>query len=75
MKSLAQNSVISVVNGEIIDGQVAHDPFIFAADINLRYRAKTAHRQPFDDAVRTAHIQGDVMHTAALLPCHLAAVL
>ena len=75
MKSLAQNSVISVVNGQVIDGQVVHDPFVFAADINLRYRAKAAHRQPFDGAVRAAHIQGDVMHTAVLLPCHLAAVL
>ena len=64
-----------MADSEVIDGQVAHDPFVFAADINLRYRTKAAHRQPFDGAVRAAHIQGDVMHTAALLPCHLAAVL
>ncbi len=51
--------------------RLAHDPFVFAADIDLRHRAKAAHHQPFDGAVRTTHIQGDVMYTAALPPVTL----
>ena len=75
MKSLAQDPVISMGDGNIIDGKVAHHTLFFTADIYLRHRTKTAHHDSFNQAVRSTHIEGNIMQAPAFLPYYLATIL
>ena len=51
MKPLAQNGVIGMAHADVINNQITHHAGLFAANVDLRYRAKSAHRQPFDHTV------------------------
>lgn len=68
MKALTQNGVVGLANVDVINDQVAHHSRLFAADIDLRHGAEAAHRQPFNHAVRSAHVESDIVGA----PCPLS---
>lgn len=64
-----------MADGDIVNHQIAHLPWGLAADINLCHRAETAHRKSFDDAVRSPHIEGDIVQAPTALPGYLTSLL
>lgn len=68
MKSLAENGVVGVGNGDVIDNEITHHLRFLTTNENLRDGAKAAHRHAFNHTVRPANIQRHIVQTAALLP-------
>ena len=75
VKPLAQDGVIGLAHADVINDQITHHAGLFAANVDLRYRAKSAHRQPFDDTVRATNVKGNVFGTAFALTDDFAALL
>ena len=62
-------------HADVINQQIAHHAGFLTADVDLRYRAKTAHGQPFDDAVGATYIESDILCPSLAFPYHFAAFL
>ncbi|MGY6036402.1 hypothetical protein ACUY4R_004520 [Kosakonia sp. BK9b] len=75
MIALTQDRVVCFGDGDLVDHQVTHHPFFFAANVNLHHRPIAAHRYAFDDAVRAAHIQRNVVEATAVLANDAATIL
>ncbi|MNT29139.1 hypothetical protein D3C72_1648670 [compost metagenome] len=75
VEALSQNRVVRLRNGNIVDQQITHHSGLFTANIDLRHRPKAAHRQPLDNAIRAAHVQGDIFGAPFPFADHFAAFL
>ena len=75
VETLAQDGVVGLAYADVINQQIAHYARFLAADVDLRHRAKTAHGQPFDNAVRSANVESDVLRAASTFAYHFAAFL
>ncbi len=75
MEALAQNGVVCLAHANVINQQIAHHAGFLAADIDLRYRAKSTHRQAFNHTVRSANVERNVLRAPAAFTDHFAAFL
>ena len=75
VETLAKDGVVGLTHADIINHQIAHHARFLTADVDLRHRAKTAHGQPFDDAVRAANVERNVLRAASAFAYHFAAFL
>ena len=75
VEPLAQDGVVGLTHADVINQQITHHARFLAADVDLRYRAKTAHGQPFDDAVRAANVERNVLRATGTFAYHFATFL
>ena len=73
--ALAENTVVRFGDGEAGNVKILHLLLVFAADKYLRHRAVAAHGQPFDGAVATAHVKGDVIEARLAAAANFTALL
>ncbi len=75
VETLAKDSVVGLTHADVINQQIAHHAGFLTADVDLRYRAKTAHGQPFNYAVGATYIESDILCPPLAFPYHFAAFL
>ena len=75
VETLAQDGVVGLTHADVINHQIAHHARFLTADVDLRHRTKTAHGQPFDDAVGATYIESDILCPSLAFPYHFAAFL